>query len=252
VNALLVDDEAGARARLRRMLARHPEVSVVGEAEDGLDALEKIEALRPDLVFLDIEMPGLGGLEVVRSLPARVPVPLFVFVTGYDRHALEAFEVNALAYLLKPVEDERLAQAVERAQALNAAAESKEAERRKVMHAASRPTVLRRLVCRAKERMVVLPVEQILWFRVEDAMVKAGTASECFHVHFTIGELEESLPQEIFFRARRDALVNLTKIREIVPWFKSGFRLVMADAAATAIVVSERQVHLFRQRLPGL
>jgi DNA-binding LytR/AlgR family response regulator len=87
---------------------------------------------------------------------------------------------------------------------------------------------------------------------VEDGMVKAGTAAESFHVHFAIGDLEASLPREMFFRARRDTLVNLSKIREIIPWFKSGFRLVMADAANTEIVVSERQVSLFRQRVPGL
>jgi DNA-binding LytR/AlgR family response regulator len=253
VNALLADDEAAARARLRRMLGNHPDVTVAAEAHDGLDALEKIETLRPDLVFLDIEMPGLGGLEVVRSIPAQVPVPLVIFATGYDQHALKAFEVNALAYLLKPVEADRLAQAVDRARRLSAAAESRESERRNLLRAArQQPAALRRLICRSRDRMVLLPVEQILWFRVEDGVVRAGSAAECFHVHFTIGELEASLPREMYFRARRDTLVNLTKIREITPWFKSGFRLVMADAAATEIVVSERQVSLFRQRVPGL
>jgi DNA-binding LytR/AlgR family response regulator len=254
MNALIADDEAAARSRLRRMLGNHPEVAIAGEAHDGLDALEKIEVLRPDLVFLDIEMPGLGGLEVIRSIPAQVPVPLVIFATGYDQHALKAFEVNALAYLLKPVEAERLAQAVNRARSLSEAAESRDSERRNLLRVAQRPpeAALRRLVCRSRDRMVLLPVEQILWFRVEDGVVKAGSASESFHVHFAIGELEASLPREMFFRARRDTLVNLSKIREIVPWFKSGFRLVMADAAATEIVVSERQVGLFRQRLPGL
>jgi two-component system LytT family response regulator len=253
MNALLADDEPAARARLRRMLGSHPDVTVAGEAHDGLDALEKIEALRPDLVFLDIEMPGLGGLEVVRSIPAQVPVPLVIFATGYDQHALKAFEVNALAYLLKPVEPERLAHAVDRARRLNSATESKDLERRNLVQAArQQPGTLRRLVCRTRDRMVLLPVEQILWFRVEDGMVKAGTAAESFHVHFAIGDLEASLPREMFFRARRDTLVNLSKIREIIPWFKSGFRLVMADAANTEIVVSERQVSLFRQRVPGL
>jgi DNA-binding LytR/AlgR family response regulator len=253
VNALIADDEAAARSRLRRLLGSHPDVAVTGEAVDGLDALEKIEALRPDLVFLDIEMPGLGGFEVVQSIPADVPVPLIVFATGYDQHALKAFEVNALAYLLKPVEGDRLAQTVERACRLSGAGQNRDTEQRNLLRAVHQSSsVLRRLVCRTRERMVVVPVEQILWFRVEDSVVKAGTQTECFHVPFALGELEESLPKEIFFRARRDALVNLTKIREILPWFKSGFRLLMADTAGTEILVSERQVHLFRQRLPGL
>jgi two-component system LytT family response regulator len=254
MKALIVDDEPAARARLIRMLAKHPEVCVEAEASDGVDALEKIETVRPDLVFLDIEMPGLGGFEVVRSIPAVVPMPLFVFATGYDQHALKAFEMNALAYLLKPVEADRLAQAVERARRLSEAAEGRESERRSLMEVAERQPseVLRRVVCRTRGRIVLVPVEQILWFQAEDGVVKAGAATESFEVNFTIGELENSLQRDMFFRARREVLVNLSKIREITPWFKSGFRLVMADAAATEIVVSERQVHLFRKLLPGL
>ena len=253
MKALVVDDEAGARARLLRLLERHPDVTIAGEAEDGLEAVEKIAGLRPDLVFLDIEMPGLGGFEVVRSIPAQVPLPLFIFATGYDQHALRAFEVNALAYLLKPVEADRLAQAVERARCLHGASERKETDRRNLLKAAKEaPVSLRRIVGRTRDRMVLLPIEQILWFQAEDGIVKAGAAAESFQVNFAITELEASLPRDMFFRARRDILINLTKIREIRPWFKSGFQLLMADAAATEIVVSERQVPLFRQRLPGL
>ena len=204
MKVLVVDDEADARARLRRLLGKHPEITVAGEAADGLDALEKIEALRPDLVFLDIEMPGLGGLDVVRSLPAGVPLPLFIFATGFDQHALQAFELNALAYLLKPVEPERLAHALERARLLSDSGAKREAENRNVVQAARhKPAPMRRLVCRSRERMVLMPVEQIVWFRVEDGEVKASAATECFHVNFGIGELEASLPRELFFRARR-------------------------------------------------
>src|SRR5689334_13934154 len=107
MRSLIVDDEPDARARLIRMLQQHPEVTVAGEACDGLEALEKIEEIAPDLLFLDIEMPGLGGFEVIRSIPSGGRPPLVIFVTAYDQHALQAFEVNALAYLLKPVEPER-------------------------------------------------------------------------------------------------------------------------------------------------
>src|SRR5438874_1164857 len=109
MTGLIVDDESSARSRLTRLLAAHPEVRIAGEASDGLQALECIERLQPDLVFLDIQMPGLDGFQVIRSLPDGAPRPLIIFVTGFDRHALEAFEANALAYLLKPVETERLA-----------------------------------------------------------------------------------------------------------------------------------------------
>ena len=253
MTSLIVDDEADARARLRRLLKAHPDVVIAEEAQNGLEALEKIEQLQPDLLFLDIEMPGLTGFEVVRSIPSKVPLPLVIFATGYDQHALSAFEVNALAYLLKPVEPDRLAQAVERARRLNAFSDGKEAERRNLLRAAREgPSILRRVVCRARDRLVLLPVEQILWFQVEGGLVKAKSATESFLVNYQLNDLEESLPPDLFFRARRDVLVNLTRIKEIRPYFKSGFLLIMSDPAATEIVISERQVHPFRKRLPGL
>jgi DNA-binding LytR/AlgR family response regulator len=253
MTSLIADDEPAARSRLGRLLKSYPDVVVGGEAQDGLEAVEKIEQLRPDLLFLDIEMPGLTGFEVVRSIPADVPLPLVIFTTGYDQHALAAFDVNALAYLLKPVEPERLEQAVERARRLSTVAEDRDAERKKILRAAKDgPRTLRRVVCRKRDRMVLLPVEQILWFQVEGGIVRAKSASELFWVNYQLSELEASLPQELFFRARRDVVVNLSRIKEIKPYFKSGFLLVMSDAAETEIVVSERQVHPFRQRLPGL
>src|SRR5262245_30786585 len=116
MKSLIIDDERSARARLARMLAAHAStVSVVGEARDGLEALEKISRLRPDLVFLDVEMPGLNGIQTLQSLPENARPPLVIFTTGYDHHALAAFKANAVAYLLKPVEAEGLAQSLERA-----------------------------------------------------------------------------------------------------------------------------------------
>jgi DNA-binding LytR/AlgR family response regulator len=253
MKSLIVDDEPDARARLGRLLKSYPEIVIAGEAQNGLEALEKIEQLQPDLLFLDIQMPGLTGFEVVRSIPAGVPLPLIIFTTGYDQHALAAFEVNALAYLLKPVEPERLAQALERARRLNTFSDDKDAERQSILRAAqAAPKLLRRVVCRARDRLVLLPVEQILWFQVESGIVKARSANDWFWVNYQLNELEAALPEDLFFRARRDVLVNLTRIKEIKPYFKSGFLLIMSDAAATEIVVSERQVHPFRQRLPGL
>ena len=253
MRSLIVDDEADARTRLARLLKSYPDIVIAGEAQDGLEAIEKIEKLQPDLLFLDIEMPGLTGFEVVRSIPPELPLPLVIFTTGYDQHALTAFEVNALAYLLKPVESERLTHAVERARRLNSVTDDREAERKNVLRLAhDGPKVLRRVVCRTRDRLVLLAVEQILWFQMESGIVKAKSASDLFWVNYPLNELEASLPEDLFFRARRDVLVNLTRIKEIKPYFKSGFLLIMADAAATEFVVSERQVHPFRQRLPGL
>jgi two-component system LytT family response regulator len=253
MKSLIADDEPGARSHLKRLLAKHPEVVIAGEAQDGLEAVESIERLRPDLLFLDIEMPGLRGFDVLQAIPPSTPLPLVIFVTGYDQHALAAFEANALAYLLKPVEPERLAVAVERARRLYESSEQRETERNNILRLAREtPKVLRQVVCRKRDRVVLVPVEQILWFQVEDGIVKAKTTSDVFWVNYQLVELEAAMPEDLFFRARREVLVNLTKIKEIRPYFKSGFLLVMSDAASTEIALSERQVRPFRDRLPGL
>jgi DNA-binding LytR/AlgR family response regulator len=250
---MIVDDEESARARLSRMLSAYPDIELVGEACDGIEAVEKIEELQPDLLFLDIQMPGLTGFEVLEALPETVIMPLVIFVTGYDRHALAAFEANALAYLLKPVEAARLDQAVERARKLGRTSGEAENERKQILRVAREsPKVLQQIVCRKRDRLVLTPPEQICWFQVEDGVVKAHTATDAFTVNYQLGELEAGLPAEVFFRARREVLVNLTRIREIRPYFKSGFLLVMPDTAATEIVVSERQARSLRKRIPGL
>jgi DNA-binding LytR/AlgR family response regulator len=253
MRSIIVDDEEPARSRLKRMLEAHPDIRVVGEARDGLEAVQRIEELQPDLVFLDIELPGLTGFEVLQALPPGVTMPYVIFATGYDQHALAAFEANALAYLLKPVEPERLAQAVERARKLGALAGGAEREREHILQVAREaPKSLRQVVCRKRDRLVLMAPEQILWFQVEDGVVKAHAGAETFWVNYQLGELESGLPADLFFRARREVLVNLNQIREIRPYFKSGFLLVMADPAATEIAVSERQARSLRQRIPGL
>ena len=248
MRSLIADDEESGRERLRRLLRAHAEVEIVGEARDGIEAVQKIEALGPDLLFLDIEMPGLSGFEVLQAVPAGVPLPLVIFVTGYDQHAMAAFDANALAYLLKPVEPGRLAQAVERARKLDPAREGEHI----LKVARDTPKNLRQVVCRKRDRILLVAPEQILWFQVEDGLVKAHTAAETYWVNYQLGELEAGLPPALFFRARREVLVNLQSIREIKPYFKSGFLLTMADAAGTEIAVSERQAKAFRQRIPGL
>ena len=251
MRSLIIDDEEPARARLGRMLAVHADIVLAAEARDGLEAISQIEALQPELIFLDIQMPGLTGFEVLQSLPPDVPVPLVIFVTGFDQYALAAFEANALAYLMKPVEADRLAQALDRARKLTGAAG--EAEREQLLRVVREaPKPLQQVVCRKRDRLVLTPPDQILWFQMEDGVVKAHTAADTFTVNYQLGELEAGLPSAAFFRARREVLVNLSRIREIRPYFKSGFLLVMADASATEIVVSERQARSLRQRIPGL
>jgi DNA-binding LytR/AlgR family response regulator len=250
MTGLIVDDEAAARSRLTRMLSKHPEISIAGEASDGLQAIESIEKLRPDLVFLDIQMPGLDGFQVIRSISPEVPRPLIIFVTGFDSHALEAFEANALAYLLKPVESERLAIVLDRAAKLCEFERLRTEEDRLVAEVArSRAPVLEQIVARKRDRFVLLNPDEILYFSVEDGLVRAKTATESYLVNYQLAELEAALVQA-FFRARRSTLVNLRRVKEIRPFFKSSFVLAMSDSAE--ISVSARQARLLRLRIPGL
>ena len=250
MKCLIIDDEAPARSRLTRLLKAHPEVQIAGEASNGLEALEQIEQTHPDVVFMDIQMPGLDGFGVLRSLPQDTPQPLVVFVTGFDQHALEAFEANALAYLLKPVEPEQLVIVVERAARL--CGRHADEDRRIAAAASVLAPKLTQVVGRKRDRLVLLSPSEISFFAAEDGLIKARTSTDTYLVNHQLAELEASLPEEDFFRARRQALVNLRAVKEIRPYFKSSFLLIMNDAASTEIAVSGRQSKLLRRRIPGL
>jgi two-component system, LytTR family, response regulator len=254
MKSLIIDDEPSARARLARMLTAHSSVvGVIGEARDGLEAMEKISGLQPDLVFLDVEMPGLNGFQVLQSLPEDVTLPLVVFTTGYDKHALAAFEANAVAYLLKPVEADRLAQVIDRAWRIHSFEPQRGAAREtlsSLIQKAHAP--LQQVVGRKRDRFFLLSPEEIIFFRADNGIVRAHTATESYWVNYQLNYLEACLPEEMFFRAHRSTIVNLTKVKEMRPYSKSSFLLLMSDQEQTEIKVSERQAALLRRRFPGL
>jgi DNA-binding LytR/AlgR family response regulator len=252
MRSLLVDDEPGARVRLRRLLSTHTHVEISGEAADGVEAVREIEQLRPDLVFLDVQMPGLDGFDVLRALPAESALPLIIFVTGFHEYAIQAFEANAVAYLLKPVETERLHAMVERAWRIHSFVEERDVDVRNVQAALSTARPLEYIVVRKLDRLLLLAPSDIMFFYMENGMVRARTATESFWVNYQLSELETHLTAANFFRAHRSTLVNLKTVREIRPDGRSGFVLVMADAAQTQIDVSDRQARQLRARIPGL
>lgn len=222
----------------------------MGEASDGLDAVARIEQWRPDLIFLDVQMPGLTGFEVLEALPKKAPLPLVIFATAYDEYALAAFEANAVGYLLKPVNRERLRQAVERAHQLFLSESLADEEReriRHVMRTAAPP--LQQIVARRRDRFVLVPLDDIVFFRVEDGLVKVKTDAERYWTDYQMVDLEARLPDPPFFRAHRSVIVNLRKVKEIAPFFKSSFLLIMNDPEASEIQVSERQSKKLRERL---
>lgn len=252
MRALLVDDESSARRRLTRLLTLYSDVQIVGEAQDGLEALSMIETLGPDLIFLDIQMPELDGLGVVRAIPSGAPRPLIIFVTSFDQHALAAFEANAIAYLLKPVEPARLEAAIKRVRRLLASNTERLDEEERIEAVASVVKRLQRVVCRKGHDILLLDPKEVLWFYMEDGIVKAKTANDALWVNYQLSQLETGLDAATFFRARRDVLVNLLRVRSIKPYDRSTFVLTMADSAGTELLVSERQAKELRNRLPGL
>jgi two-component system LytT family response regulator len=240
MKVLIVDDERRARDRLVRILAAFPDVEVAGEAGDGIAALETIGTARPDVVFLDVQMPGLSGFDVLAELPAGRP--LVVFVTAYDKYALQAFEVSAVDYLLKPVEEERLARAVAklRDQAARDGIDRLQATLQKSQ-------TLQRIVGKRLQKLHVLAVDTIDAFVAEDELVFAVNASGRFLVDRTLRDLESRLDPERFARVHKRAIVNLAKIKEIEPIVKAGASARLESGQT--IEISRRYAHELRQKL---
>jgi two-component system LytT family response regulator len=229
LRTLIVDDEAPARERLRRLLCNNSLVELIGEADDGIKAVELIDEENPDLVLLDIQMPKLDGFGVIRTLQK---LPLIIFVTAYDEYAIRAFEVNALDYLLKPFTRVRLERAVERAyQEL-----SKHTDFAAKLDALfetlrEQPRYLDRIAVRKGSRIFVINVGDIDWFGAERGLILIHTKEEKYVTNYTLEELESRLNPSMFFRAHKSTIVNLTKIKEIIPWFTGSHKIRLTTGA---------------------
>lgn len=222
LRALLVDDEDLGRLALRQVLENEPEIELIGEAINGLDALEKVQELCPDVVFLDIEMPGLNGFEVVSQSGYSGAV---VFVTAYDEYAVRAFDANAIDYVLKPVRPERLRTALSRVRERLAAGQE---QPRLSEFATSRTGPAKRLAVRRGKRIVIVPLSDVVRIEIEDKLVFAFTATEKMLVEKTISQLEAMLEPAGFIRINRGELVNQEMVRELVPWFSGTWRVKLA------------------------
>jgi DNA-binding LytR/AlgR family response regulator len=250
VKTLIADDEASARSRLRKLLGAFPEISIVGEARDGIEAVSSIVEMRPDLVMLDVQMPGLDGFEVLRSLPAATPMPLVIFATAFDQYALGAFEANAIGYLLKPINREKLGQAISRAQQLIRKPQHAADEKARVnQFARDASPGIRHVVAQTRGRYVLIPLEDVCFFRVEDSVTKVKTDTALYRIDYGMSDLEARLPDPPFFRAHRSTIVNLHKVKEIAPMFKGAYVLVMKDREGSEVQVSERHSKYVRELL---
>ncbi len=242
---LIVDDEALARERLKRLLADIKGVEIIGQADDGVRAVELIEQEQPDLVLLDIQMPGLDGFGVIQALKEPPPI---IFVTAYDEHAIRAFEVNALDYLLKPFSRERLEKAIHRAQQELAEERDLSARFAPLLDGlTAQGRYLTRLAVRERDHIRVLGADEIDWINVEDEQVYVHAGNVVYPVPRTLAELEARLDPAHFFRAHRSALVNLDRVSEIIPWFKGSHKLRLTTGAE--VELSRAQARVLRKRL---
>lgn len=247
MQTLLVDDEQLASDELSYLLKQHADIEVVATANNGLDAVRLIEELQPDLVFIDVQMPGLDGLGVIRQLREKdVPLPYFILATAYDQYAVDAFRWEALDYLLKPVEAERLAIAVERARK-SIAEKSRAAD----AAPAPRPALQRtKLLVRSQSRNFIVDAQDVIYATIDDGLITVvTTALEGQSNYRTIEELQSNLDPDTFWRVHRSYLVNIHRIKEVIPWFKSSYQLRMDDRKQTEIPVSRVQTKRLRSLL---
>lgn len=246
IRVLVVDDEELARVRIKELIADIPDVEVAGEAENGLRAVELIRELDPDVVVLDIQMPGMDGFEVVEALPC---VPLIVFATAFDEYAIKAFEVNSVDYLLKPISRERLGEAMARARVLLADAPELDGQMSKLA-GLIRSREVRRLPVMRGKKIVLIDIDDIVWIGVEDELVFVHTTAEKYMANATMSELEGRLDPQVFFRSHRSSIVNLNHVKEIVPWFGGKYKIVVDDTPKSELVLSRARAKGLREIFP--
>jgi two-component system, LytTR family, response regulator LytT len=269
ISAIIIDDEQLAREELKYLLDEVGGVDVVAQGANGIEAVELIEAHHPDLVFLDVQMPGLDGFQVIQKLAAKrpgsggEPLPQIVFATAYDQYAVRAFAVNAVDYLLKPFDRDRVSEAVERARTRIAtggsegspgaqATSSQIEELLKLLNrtqgaerAVSQPA---KLIVQLQSRLLLVDQAEICFAAIDEGVIRIVTRtfegqSKCR----TLEELQELLDSASFWRAHRGFVVNINHIREVVPWFKSSYQLRMNDKQQTEIPVSRAQTRRLRE-----
>ncbi len=244
LRVLLVDDEAPARGRLRQLLSERPDVEIVGEAEDGVEAIERIQELTPDVVFLDIQMPGCSGLEVAASLGPRRPA--IIFCTAFDQHAVDAFELQAVDYLLKPVTRTRLDAALVRATPYPATAASAATDADAGAGSgadqddtATLPGSPARFLARRGARYKVVPLAEVVAFSFDDGQTRLHTATEQLLMQPTLAQLLRRLDPARFFQVSRAAVVHLDAVREAKPHTDGAGQIVLSNG--TVIEVSRRR-----------
>jgi len=258
INTIIVDDERPARDELAFLLKGLPDVNVVAQGKNGLEAVALVKEHDPDLVFLDVQMPGLDGFGVIKKLVERkLRMPQIVFATAYDHYALQAFEVSAVDYVLKPFDKARVAKAVERAKKM-VDAHTSPVQRLETLvsqlgaadgprQRAAQPV---KLLVKSQQRMILIDADDMIYASIQDGAITIyAREAEGESNYRTVDELAEMLDPGVFWRPHRSYLININHIKEVVPWFKSSYMLKMDDKRASEIPVSRAQTKRLRELL---
>ena len=244
MRAFLVDDEALALKRLQRMLAPGKRVQIVGTSTDPVEAVPAILEAKPDILFLDIEMPGMTGFEMLAHLQ---PQPWVVFTTAYDRYALEAFGVNSVDYLLKPIEAAQLDRALDKIERLRGNGASPDVT--ELIRRLAPPSYPDRVASKVGEKIEFVDLNQVTHFFASDKLTFAATPAKNFAVDYSIQELEQKLDPGRFVRVHRATLVNVAHVQELHSWFAGGLMVRLKDPKHTELKVSRDRVRVLKQRL---
>jgi two-component system, LytTR family, response regulator LytT len=257
MSTVIVDDERPARDELAFLLKGFADVNVVAQGKNGLEALTLIKEHNPDLVFLDVQMPGLDGFGVIKKLFERKQrLPQIVFATAFDNYAIQAFDVNAVDYVLKPFDKARIAKAIQRAKKM-LEAQTSPVERLEILmgqlalpHAVPKAAQATKLLVKSQSRMFLVDAADLIYASIQDGTITIFTKDfEGVSNYRTIEELGSAVDSENFWRAHRSYLVNINHIKEVVPWFKSSYMLKMNDKRASEVPVSRAQTKRLRELL---
>jgi DNA-binding LytR/AlgR family response regulator len=255
INTIIVDDEKPAREELAFLLKSFPEIHLVGQGKNGLEAVTLIKEHQPDLVFLDVQMPGLDGFGVIKKLMhAKHKMPHIVFATAFEEYAVHAFEVNAVDYVLKPFDRHRLSKAIQRTKKLLDADASPVERLENVLSqlgagvGAKKSAGPAKLLMKTQGRLLLVDADDIVYASIEEGLITVFTRENEGQSNYrTIEELQAALASDQFWRAHRSYLVNINHIKEVVPWFKSSFMLKLDDKRQSEVPVSRAQTKRLRE-----
>ncbi len=252
INTIIVDDEKPARDELAFLLKGFPEINIIGQGKNGVEAVSLIKEHAPDLVFLDVQMPGLDGFGVLKKLVERkMKIPHVVFATAFDQYAVQAFDVNAVDYVLKPFDKGRIAKAIQRARKMldtQTTATDRLEQLVNQLGATKQAGQPVKLLVKSQQRLLLVDGEDMMFASIEDGLISVVARDvEGSSNYRTLEEMHAALDSESFWRPHRSHLVNIHHIKEVVPWFKSTYMLKMSDKKQTEIPVSRAQTKRLRE-----